>query len=163
MKTKTFLSLQKALISMILLSLSLFISAQGKTDFSGEWKLNRSKSKLNAEFSMAPTQVILTQKGNSLTSVRTSSFQGETYTQKATYTLDGQDSKNIGFGDSELVSQASWTDDGRSIVIKTTVPMMDGGTMTINETYGMDGGSLTIQNQFEGPWGESSETWVFDK
>ena len=163
MKTKLLFNLQKALFLVVLFSLPLSGMAQGKTDLSGEWKLNRSKSKLNAEFSMAPTRILLTQKANSLTSERTSVFQGETYTSTSTYTLDGKDSKNLGFMDTEIISQASWTDDGISLGINTTVPMQDGGNMTIHETYKMEGGSLIIENQFEGPWGESSETWVYDK
>jgi hypothetical protein len=100
---------------------------------------------------MAPGQIIITQKENSLTSVRISNFQGEEFTQKATYTFDGKENKNPGFMDSELTSQASWASDGTTLEIKTTVPMQDGGNMTINETYRIDYGNLTIANQFEGP------------
>ena len=163
MKKKFSLNFQKVLFSLALFSLPLIGMAQGKTDFSGTWKLNRSQSKLNAEFSMSPGQITINQKGNSLTSVRVSNFEGEEFTQTATYTLDGKDSKNTGFQDTEIISQASWASDGTTLQIKTTVPLPDGGNMTINETYKMDGSNLTIENQFEGPWGESSETWVYVK
>ena len=137
--------------------------AQSKTDFSGEWKLNQSESKLSAEFSMAPVQMTITQEANSLTTVRISNFQGEEFTQTATYSLDGKDSKNPGFRDTERISQASWAADGKTLDIKTTMPMPDAGNMTINETYKMDGSNLTIENQMKGPWGDSAETWVYDK
>ena len=100
MKKKFTLNIQKSLFKLVLLSLPLIGMTQAKTDFSGTWKLNRSQSKLNAEFSMAPGQITITHKGNSLTSVRVSNFQGEEFTQTATYTLDGKESKNRGFMDS---------------------------------------------------------------
>jgi hypothetical protein len=52
------------------------ISATGQNaDFSGKWKLNTEKSKLNAEFSMAPKQVNITQNTNDLSLERLLEFR----------------------------------------------------------------------------------------
>jgi len=45
------------------LLISFVLTAQA-IDFSGNWKLNHEKSKLNAQFSMAPKDMIATQSGN---------------------------------------------------------------------------------------------------
>jgi len=57
--------------------LTLALTAQ---DLSGNWKLNTSKSKLNAEFSMAPGEVIIKHDGNNLTIERHHEFQGQAFT-----------------------------------------------------------------------------------
>ncbi|GAJ14433.1 unnamed protein product, partial [marine sediment metagenome] len=68
-------------------------------NFSGTWKLNSSKSKLNDEFSMAPKELILTQKGNDLDVERHSSFQGQDFTTNDKFTLDGKECINPGWQD----------------------------------------------------------------
>ncbi len=142
----------------------LFSGAQpSTTDFSGKWKLNRSASQLNAEFSMAPFLITVTQEKNSLTAVRTSNFQGEEYVQTNTYSLDGKDSKNSGFQGAEVISQASWAAEGKSLEIKASMSTQNGGEMTINTTYKMEGNNLSIENKMAGSWGEIAETWVYDK
>ena len=150
------------MVIMILVSLSLAAGAMKKPDFSGTWKLNESESTLNAEFSFAPKQVVITQEKNLLTYETTSDFQGQEFTRTSKYTLDGEESKNEGFQGRELISVADWEDE--SIKVVTNFEMQDGGSLKITVTYSMKGDQLVIVNEVTGgPMGDSKETWVYDK
>lgn len=154
--------MKKVLFLASFMLLSILVSAQ-VTDFSGSWKLNPGKSKLNAEFSMAPKEVIITQSGNNLESERHMTFNDQTFVTKDKYTLDGKECINKGWRDTEKKSVVKVSDDKKSIIITTTVPMRDNGSMTLTETYKLDGGSLVIESKGSSPMGERSETMVYDK
>lgn len=145
----------------ILLFASLFTMAQ--VDFSGNWKINTSKSTLNAEFSMAPSEVIITQSDSILTIERHSSFQGESLTFTDKIYLDGKESINAGWMDSKKKSVAVWSDDKASLKISTKIPMDGGDEISLTETYLFDGGMLKIVSASSSSWGESTETYLFDK
>ena len=154
--------------SMFLLLFTMCFTLTGfaqKPDFSGTWTLNESKSKLGAEFSMAPGTYIITQEGNRMESETIADFQGQEFRQKNNYTLDGSESKNEGFQGMEQVSIANWTGDGNFLQIKTSIEMMDGGELVITRTFGMDGENLVVENSMQGgPMGGSNaETWVYDR
>jgi hypothetical protein len=163
MKIITRSSLRRTLFLLVALSVAMSGYAK-KPDFSGTWKLNKSASTLNAEFSFAPHTITITQDKNSLTSERVSNFQGNEFTMKDTYTLDGEKSINEGWQGSEVVSIAAWKEDKKSLGVATTIEMMDGGELVIDATYKLDGKQLVIVNEMKGgPMGGSSETWVYDK
>jgi len=145
----------------ILLFASLLTMA--RVDFSGSWKINTSKSTLNAEFSMAPNDVIITQSDSILTIVRHSSFQGEELTFTDNIYLDGRESINNGWMDSKKKSKAMWSDDKASLKISTKIPMDGGDEISLTETYQLDGGMLKIVTASSSSWGESTETYLFDK
>lgn len=164
MKIKTRLYVRVAFFLLITALFSMTTIAQ-KPDFTGTWKLNESKSKLNAEFSMAPGTLIIEHEGNTLISESIADFQGQEFRRKNSYALDGSESKNEGFQGMELISIANWDDAGKCVIIKTNFEMQDGGELTITQTYGMDEGSLSVQSEVEGgPMGGGEpEKWVFDK
>ena len=78
--------MKKAFFFLTAILLSVVVSAQ--IDLSGSWKLNTSKSKLGEQFSMAPKEIILVQKGNDLGVERHSEWQGQEYTINDKFTLD---------------------------------------------------------------------------
>ncbi len=132
-------------------------------NFSGTWKLNSSKSKLNEEFSMAPKELILTQKGNDLDVERHSSFQGQDFTTNDKFTLDGKECINPGWQDTQKKSTAVWSDDKKSLKITTKFPMNDGGEMIIVAVYKMDGSNMVIESSASSSFGDMAETMVYDK
>ena len=132
-------------------------------NFSGNWKLNNSKSKLNDQFTMAPKEIILTQNGNDLNSERHVSFQDQDMTLKDKFTLDGKECINPGWQDTQKKSTAVWSDDNKSLKITTKISMNDGSEMVINELYKMDGDNLVIESNSSSSYGDRSETMVFDK
>lgn len=135
--------------------------AFAQTDFSGNWKLNSSKSKLG-ERSFAPKEIIVVQKGNELSVESHSEWQGQERTRTNKYTLDGKECINTGFRDSEIKSTAVWSGDKKSLTIKSKVPMQN-GDMTMTAVYKMDGKNLVIESSSSSSFGDRSETQVFDK
>ncbi len=152
------------ILSIMAVSLFSFsvVMAQGKVDFSGKWKINESKSTLNEQYSSHPTQVVITQSGNDMTVERTSNMRGQDMTFTDKFTLDGKECKNKGFRDTETTSTANWAPDGMSLKIETQIPT-DNGDMSMSRTMKMDGSNLVVDFTVNGSFGESSETWVFDK
>ncbi len=154
--------MSKILFLLAALFISSMVSAQD-TNFSGNWKLNSSKSKLADQYSMAPKDILVTQAGNDLKVERHSSFQGNDFTINDQFTLDGKECINPGWQDSKKKSTAIWADDKLSLKITTKFPMGDSGEMTIVEVYKMDGGNLVIETNSSSSYGERAETLIFDK
>lgn len=148
------------ILTGILVSVVYSVTA---ADFSGNWKLNNSKSVLSDQFSMAPKDIIIVQDGNTLNIERHSTFQDQEFTIKDKFTLDGVECINPGWQDSEKKSTAVWSDDKASLKITTKLPMGDNGEMTIIEVYKMDGAKLVIESSASSSFGDRSETMVFDK
>ena len=144
------------------LLVSTIVSAQ-TIDFSGNWKLNSSKSKLNAQFSMAPKDMIAIQTGNDFNLERHSTFQDNDFTIKDKFTLDGKECINPGWQDTQKKSVAEWSEDKSSLKITTKFPMGDNGEMTIVEIYKMDSSNLVVESSASSSFGDVAETLVFDK
>ena len=151
---------------MVFLLATLVVAVIGSAqaiDFSGNWKLNSSKSKLNEQFSMAPKDMIAVQSGNDLNVERHSSFQGTDFTIKDKFTLDGNECINPGWQDTQKKSTAVWSDDKNSLKISTKFPMGDNGEMIIVEVYKMETVNLVVETSASSSFGEVAETLVFDK
>jgi hypothetical protein len=153
--------MKKAFSLFIAILLTITLSAQ--IDFSGAWKLNSSKSKLGDQFSMAPKEIIVVQKGNDLSVERHSEWQGQEFTINDKFTLDGKECINAGFMDTQKKSTATWSADKKLLTIKSKIPMQDGGDFSVTEVYKMDGGSMVIESSASSSFGDMSETQVYDK
>jgi hypothetical protein len=153
--------MKKSLIIFTALMVSAAAFAQG-LDFSGSWKLNSEKSKLNAEFSFAPKEVIITQAGNDLTVEKHSSFQDQDFVTTDKLTLDGKECINSGFQDTQKKSTCAWSEDKSSLKIISKMSIGD-GDMTINEVYKMDGSNMIIESSASSSYGDLNETMVYDK
>lgn len=147
-------------LTAILLS-SFCVSAQ--TNFSGKWKLNKSISVLNKEFTMAPNELIIAHEGNVFKVERHASFQGNEFTINDQFTLDGKECINDGWGDSKKKSTVVCGDGMKTLTITTKFPMRDSGEMTLDETYSLDGTSLIIQTKASSSYGVIEEKQVFNK
>lgn len=154
--------MKKLLLLSAAVVFSSAIFAQGP-DFSGSWKLNDSKSTLGAEFSMAPKEVIIAQTGNDMSVEKHSEFQGQAFVSTDKYTLDGKECTNTVFQDMQKKSTCAWSDDKTSLKVVSKMSMGDGGDITINEVYKLDGGSLFIESTSSSSFGDMSEKMVFDK
>ena len=140
---------------------AIFASAQ--TDFSGSWKLNKSKSTLNDQFSMAPNEIIIEQDGNVLKVEKHSSFQGNDFTTNDEFTLDGKECENEGWQGSKKKSTATWSGDKSMLTIKSKIPIQNGEEMSLTEVYKMDGGDMVLVAGASSSWGDMEETMVFSK
>lgn len=138
-------------------------------NFSGEWKLNESKSELG-QFGRFAIRVIKTeQKDDAITISRTfTNFNGEDMTTSETLTYDGKESETTIFETSKKKATAKWSDDGKTLTIDYTLLLdFNGQTNEIKgtETWTLseDGKSLTVQNNSSSPQGDFSTKAVYDK
>ena len=153
--------MKKSIILLSALLVAMVFTASA-ADFSGNWKLNKSKSKLGEQFSMAPSILIAAQSGNDFNLEKHISFQDQEMTTKEKYTLDGKESVNPGFQDSQKKSTAVWSGDKNSLTITSKLPMGD-NDMTTVEVYKIVDGNLVIDSKMSSSFGENNETMVFEK
>jgi hypothetical protein len=133
------------------------------SDFSGKWKMNPSKSKLNEQFSMAPKSLVLMQTADILSVERHGEFQGQEYVTNSKLNLNGNESVNVGMMDTKITSIAAWSDDKTTLTVKTRVPMENAGEISITEIYKRSGADLTIETNSKSDWGDSTEIYYFEK
>lgn len=153
----------KQILYVLVFSL-ISVSSMGEVvDFSGTWNLNKSKSTLNDQFSMAPNQIILIQNNDGLAVEKHGSFQDQDYTMTDKFTLDGKECINAGWMDTEKKSTAVWSADEKSLIITSKIPMQDGGEMTINETYQTEENNLKVVVKVSSSFGDVTETYLFEK
>jgi len=147
-----------AILSLLLLAA---LPALAKPNFTGDWKLNTSKS----TFGNFPPPDSMTYKVKhdepKLTNDSKMSGQFE-FEQHLTFTTDGKESTNEGFQGSTSKSTAKW--DGDALLIDTKAQFGD-NEININQkwTLSADGKTLTVVQTFKGPQGDMQQTYVFDK
>ena len=148
------------LIAMVLISSA---AIGQKADFSGTWKINREKSELGAQFSMAPNSIVVEQTKKEMSLQRNSSWQGQDYSYTDKFTLDGEECENIGMMDMVKKSTVVWNDDKESLKITTKIELQDGTDMTIIENLAMDGEHLVMETSASSSYGDMTEVFVFEK
>lgn len=153
--------MKKILFILTAIMFSAAVFAQ-TPDFAGSWKLNSDKSKLNAEFSFAPKEIIITQAGNDMAVEKHSSFQDQEFVTSDKLTLDGKECTNTGFQDTQKKSTCTWSEDKTSLKVISKMSIGD-GDMTITEVYKLNGGNLTIESMASSSFGDMNETMVYDK
>lgn len=146
------------------------VSAQnGTVNFSGNWALNESKSKLgDGPFKMAASTLIVKQEVNNLSIERTMSGpDGQEMKMKAKYTMDGKECENSGMMEMKTKSTVTWLDDKKSItIVSITFFTMNGDNMEMKATeiWKLDGEKvLKIQAVNDSPDGEIKTSLVYDK
>jgi len=142
-----------------------FLSATAfgqKVNFSGEWKLNESKSELGYEFSLAPISMTLDHAKKTFDQTSISEWDGMEIETKNHYTLDGEVSENPGFEDS--VSESTAVFDKKAGILKiVTDGEVQGMGYTLTQVYTMVEGQLVVESEAASDMGEMVETFVFDK
>ena len=142
-----------------------FLSATAfgqKVNFSGDWKLNESKSELGYEFSLAPSVMTVEHTKKTLDVTSVSDFDGQEIENKAHYTLDGEVSENPGFDDSVTKSTAGY--DKKTKTLKTvTDGEVQGMSYTLTQIYSMVDGNLKVVSEAASDMGEMAETFIFEK
>jgi hypothetical protein len=157
-------------VVMAFLALPLTLKGQGsKTNFSGSWVLNASKSNMGQQTGgggrMGGGDFTAKQEGNNLAVTRTFNRNGETSTIESKYTLDGKETTNTMGGRGSSKSTATWSADGKSLTIKTTSEF-NGNSMTRTEVWTLTSPtSLTITRTSPGRDGGAprTTTMVYDK
>ena len=152
---------RRIVITLAILALAA-LPALAKPNFTGDWKLNASKS----TFGEMPAPDSMTYKITHAdpklsTATKTSGQMGE-FEMQASYTTDGKESTNEGFGGSTTKSVVKW--DGDTLVIETKGQFGDNEfTMTQKWTLSADGKTLNILQTFKSAMGEGEQKLVLDK
>jgi len=153
----------KHLIGIFAMLAVAALPALAKPDFTGEWKLNTSKS----TFGDVPGPDSMTIKvkhaePNLSTESKQSGQMGE-IEMKANYTTDGKECTNDGImGGPPMKSTVKW--DGDTLGIETKGQIMDNDfTLTQKWTLAEDGKTLKVAQHFSSSMGEFDQTLVFEK
>ena len=142
-----------------------FLSATAfgqKVNFSGDWKLNESKSELGYEFSLAPKAMTVEHTKKTLDMTTVSEFDGQEYEGKSHYTLDGEVCENVGLMESITKSTANFDKKTKSLKI-VTEGSAQGMDYTIIQIMSMKEGNLVINSEAASDMGEMVETFIFEK
>jgi hypothetical protein len=132
-----------------------------KPNFTGAWKVNSSKS----DFGQFPggnmTAKIAHEDPKLKSTITQEGPQGE-FTMESTYTTDGKESTNEGFGGAPMKAVAKW--DGDILNIESKGQFGDNEfTMVDKYELSADGKTLTINRTFKSAMGEMIQKLVFDK
>jgi hypothetical protein len=166
---KDFSNLMKLLSLTMMLAFIMPVIAKaqgGKANFAGSWALNESKSTMpqgggggggmrgGREFTIVQDANLLTRK----------SVSQDGTERVAKYTLDGKESVNT-MGENQSKSVATWSADGKSLTIKTSMEF-NGNAFTTTAVWSMpDAKTLSITTTRPGRDGgaEVKTTMVYDK
>lgn len=134
-------------------------------DFSGNWKINASKSKTSGQFPIPQKfdrKIAHTEPAVVVTTTRSGFQGGNEITTEAKYSTDGKETTNPGFGGSEMKSVAKW--EGDVLTIQSSASTAN-GNFTVNERWSLssDGKTLELRNKVSGGFGEFESTYVLDK
>jgi len=155
------------LISSLVMVPALSFAGE-KTDFTGQWTLNESKSDLGEGRFFAAVKMSVTQEGESLTFERTRTGRdGEERTSSETLTMDGKECINEG-ENRKTTSTVTWSDDGTTMTIQSVREFnRQGETMEMNSTevwtLSEEGTILKLQSDTTSGMGERSVTLIYEK
>jgi len=138
------------------------LPALAKPNFTGDWKLNVSKSSFGefpAPHSM--TMKITHDDPKLATATKQSGDMGD-FDMQASYTTDGKECTNQGFGGSAMKSVLKW--DGDTLAIETKGQFGD-NEFTMNDKWVLsaDGKVLTLTRAFKSAMGEAEQKLVLEK
>lgn len=149
------------LVALIAAATTTVLSAAGKPDFSGFWKLNASKSDFGPIPAPDKMERTITHADPSLKVKSVQVGQRGEVTTDATYKTDGSESTND-FRGTPVKSVAKWEGDKLTISYKRETP---NGAVDIKELWSLseDGKTMTVDLAITAPQGELAVKNVFDK
>lgn len=147
------------------LALVLFssVAIAQKVNYSGDWKLNESKSELGYDFSLAPASMAIEHTKKTLDLKTVNVWDGQEMTSESHLTLDGKECENIGMGETATISTAVVEKKTKAITIETNGSSEGIGDWTSTQVMSMKDGNLVIEFVAASNMGEIAETYVFDK
>lgn len=155
-------------ISVFLLSTATTFAQ--KSNFSGTWTYNESKSKLpESGFRMAATKLTVTQDNLALNIERVSiGRDGQERIMKEIITLDGKECENVVYQDRKRKSIATWSTDGKSLSISSSMTFERNGELRDIKsgevwTLSDDGNTLSLVSTSNWQDNEVKATLVYDK
>lgn len=149
--------------ALLLLS---FTKMADRAIFSGDWKLNESKSELGDFSGFVARSLKVEQKEKDITITRTTpGFNGgDPVTTTVVLSYDGKITESEGFGGSKRKSTAKWSDDGLTLTINNDITFeRDGQTNQFKstETWTIKDGLLSIVTHSNSPRGETTTKAIY--
>jgi hypothetical protein len=149
----------------------LSMAPKSNVDFSGEWKLNESKSEMGQYAPIVPLKIKVEQKADAMAITKTNPGMdgGGEVTASETLGFDGKPvDTNVTPGSSKRKASAKWSDDGQTLTITYTLMMdFNGQTTEIKgtETWALsnEGKTLTTTNTSTSSFGENTYKGVYEK
>ena len=154
--------MKKLTILLALALLSASAAAQ-KADFNGEWKLNREKSQLGYEFSLASRSIVIDQKRKSVEITKTGDFNGQEIVNGVKYTLDGKEVSYTAYDILEMTGSANLDKKAGTLRIITKTYTNDMGDVQVDELYSLKEGQMVVVSTGSSSYGEMVETLIYDK
>jgi hypothetical protein len=165
---------------VLLLTAGFFIltsMSQDHVNFSGEWKLNESKSELIGQFPLcifggdrmrSKTMKIAAHAGFLTVDVASSFPDGALVTRQEKLTFDGKESEATYVGTPREKSAAKWSDDGQTMTVNSVRSFDTNGETAdfkVTEVWKLinDGKSISIQVNSSSISGENTMKLVYDK
>jgi hypothetical protein len=149
-----------------------------RADFSGEWKLNESKSELDRKFPVCifgegdralskTMQVAAYSDFLSVTVLRPLPYGGQVASQE-TVTFDGKESEATIVGRPREKSSATWSEDGQTMTInsvKSFKTISDDADITVTEVWKLinDGNAMSVEVNSSSTSGGSTLKLIYDK
>lgn len=164
-------SLSKKLLALLIAPAFLFAFTTKlyRSDFSGDWKLNESKSDLGQMAQFATRAIKAEQKDNAISISRTApGFDGGDATSAETLSFDGKETETTVLGNSKRKASAKWSDDGNALTVNYILNLDFNGQAfevkgTETWTLSSDGKTLTVQTNAASPQGDLASKAVYDK
>lgn len=160
--------LERSFYSLLVPALLLlsFTKIADRANFSGDWKLNESKSELGDFSGFVARSLKVEQKEKAITITRTTpGFNGgDPVTTSVTLSYDGKITESEGFGGSKRKSTAKWSDDGLTLTVNNTITFeRDGQTNEFKstETWTTTDGLLSIVTHTNSPRGETTTKAIY--
>ena len=146
-----------------------FTTKTYRSNFSGTWKLNESKSDLGPMAQFATRAIKTDQKDDAISISRTApGFDGGDETTSETLSFDGKEIESTVLGNNKRKASAKWSDDGNTLSVKYVLNLDFNGQAfevkgTETWTLSSDGKTLTVQTNAASPQGDITAKAVYDK
>lgn len=147
------------------------ITSKMNADFSGEWKLDASKSDMGQYANIVPLKLKVEEKADQITIAKTSTSFDGSGEENATETLsfDGKETEStVPPGSSKRKASAKWSEDGQTLTLTYTLMLDFNGQATEikgTEVWTLsDGGkTLTTVNSSTSSFGDNTYKAVYQK
>jgi hypothetical protein len=151
----------RVLSAVLLAAACGLLPAQAKPNFSGNWKLNPSKSNFGAMPAPDSRTDTITHADPDLTDAYTQKGQNGEVTAELKYSTDGKETVNSIHGN-QIKSTAKWEGDELAIDGKAS---FNGADVTLKDRWSLaeDGKTLIIQRHVNSPMGETDQKIVLEK
>lgn len=157
----------KTNVLVLSLVLVLIASLAVAADFSGEWKLDKSKSEISeGRGRSGATKLVVKQEADKMVIERTGQGRNGEYAREETITTDGKENELEGFRGSTRTATANWSEDKETLTISSFMKMERNGEtfeITTKEVWQLDGKNLVLNSEMKSSRGERKSKLVYTK